>query len=146
MPGSNKLGGAGAAGVQWTGGLFVRHEGGFEVVMRALNHYNRRLRRISESPELGSAGAMLASVLQSESAKTAPKLKELAARMRASLTDDAALASLENDLDLAGRAMSCYASDLRRAAAGDEFCASLLKDADEPGAVEAALEKLKGYC
>ena len=140
------MGGAGDAGVQWTGGLFVRHEGGFEMVMRALNHYNRRLRRISESPELGSAGAMLASVLQSESAKTAPKLKELAARMRASLTDDAALASLENDLDLVGRAMSCYASDLRRATAGDEFCASLLRDADEPGTVEAAMARLEERC
>lgn len=132
--------------MQWTGGLFVRHEGGFELVMRALNHYNRRLRRISESPELGSAGAVLASVLQSESAKTAPKLKELAGRMRASLTDDAALASLEGDLDLVGRAMSCYASDLRRAAAGDEFCASLIRDADEPGTVEAAMARLKERC
>ena len=132
--------------MQWTGGLFVRHEGGFELVMRALNHYNRRLRRISESPELGSAGAVLASVLQSESAKTAPKLKELAGRMRASLTDDAALASLEGDLDLVGRAMSCYASDLRRAAAGDEFCASLIRDADEPGTVEAAMARLEERC
>ena len=133
--------------MQWIGGLFVRHEGGFELLMRALNHYNRRLRRISESPELGSAGAMLASVLESESAKTAPKLKELAARLRASLTDGEALASLEGDLDLAGRALSCYASDLRRAASGDRFCASLLRgDADEPGAVDLAAERLQQYC
>ena len=133
-------------GAQWTGGLFVRHEGGFEMVMRALNHYNRRLRRISESPELGSAGAMLASVLQSESQKTAPRLKELAARMRASLTDGAALASLEGELELIGRAMSCYASDLRRAASGDSFCASLVRGQDRPEAVESAMARLRQYC
>lgn len=133
--------------MQWTGGLFVRHEGGFELVMRALNHYNRRLRRISESPELGSAGAMLGSVLRAESEKTAPRLKELAARMRASLTDDGALASLEKDLELVGRAMSCYSSDLRRAASGDAFCASLLGGCpDEPEEVDSAMGRLRAYC
>ena len=131
---------------QWLGGLFVRHEGGFEIIMRALNHYNRRLRRISESPELDSAGAMFASVLQSESAKTAPQLKALAARMRASLTDDDALDSLQESIELASRAASCYASDLRRAASGDEFCASLLRgDPDDPAAVESAIGRLREY-
>lgn len=132
--------------MQWLGGLFVRHEGGFELIMRALNHYNRRLRRISESPELASAGAMLSSVLQSESAKTAPKLKDLAVRMRASLTDDGALASLEKDADLAEKALSCYASDLRRAASGDRFCESLLGSArDDPDAAESAVGRLRAY-
>lgn len=130
----------------WLGGLFIRHEGGFEVLMRALNHYNRRLRRISESPEVAAAGAMFASVLQSESARTAPQLKDLAARLRASLTDDGRLASLEGDVDLAVRAMSCYASDLRRAASGDRFCSSLVGEArDEPGAVESAMARLREY-
>lgn len=132
--------------MQWLGGLFVRHEGGFELVMRALNHYNRRLRRISESPELASAGAMLSSVLQSESAKTAPKLKDLAVRMRASLTDDGALASLEKDADLAEKALACYASDLRRAASGDRFCESLLgHERDDPDAAESAVGRLRAY-
>lgn len=131
---------------QWLGGLFVRHEGGFELLMRALNHYNRRLRRISESPELASAGAMFASVLQSESAKTTPQLKKLAVRLRASLTDDAALASLREDIELASRAAACYASDLRRAASGDEFCASLLRgDLDDPATVESAVGRLREY-
>ena len=37
-------------GQTWIGSIFIKDEGGFEIIMRALNHYNRRLHHISEDP------------------------------------------------------------------------------------------------
>ena len=99
----------------WLGSIFIKDEGGFDIIMRALNHYNRRLHRISESPEIADAGAMFGSILQSESMKTAPKLKPIADRLRAGLADASALAALEDDVEIIEKAMICYKSDAQKA-------------------------------
>ncbi len=102
----------------WIGSIFIKDEGGFEIIMRALNHYNRRLRRISESPEIADAGAALGSILQSESMRTAPLLRPIADRLRAGLSDASALAALEGDMEIIERAMVCYRSDSQKAVDG----------------------------
>ena len=115
----------------WTGSIFIKEEGGFFIILRALNHYNRRLGRIGESPEIGEAGAVFGSILQAEAGRVIPQLRPLANKMRAALTDPAVLASLEKDIPLMEKAMTCYRSDGRKAlerlhpfyavlAAGDE--------------------------
>jgi len=46
----------------WIGGIFLKDEGGYEIVSRSLAHYKKRLRTISESPELKEAAAMFAPI------------------------------------------------------------------------------------
>ncbi len=99
----------------WVGSIFIKDEGGFDIIMRALNHYNRRLHRISDSPEIAGAGAMFASILQSESVRTAPRLRPIADRLRAGLADASALAALEDDIEIIEKAMVCYRSDSQKA-------------------------------
>ena len=102
----------------WLGQIFIGDEGGFDVIMRALDHYGRRLRHVLGSPEIAGAAAMLGSILQSESARTARRLGPIADRLRAGLTDASVLAGLEGDVDTIERAMACYRSDCRKAAGG----------------------------
>lgn len=138
------------SGKVWLGPIFIRDEGGFEIIMRALNHYNRRLRRISDSPELAGAGATLGSVLQSESMRVAPRLKSIANRLRAGLTDPSELAALERDVEIIEKAMICYGSDSRRAADGvHEYYAGLVEGNEhyrrDMQTLDSSIARLKRY-
>jgi len=134
----------------WVGSIFIKDEGGFDIIMRALNHYNRRLHRISESPEIADAGAMFGSILQSESARTAPRLKPVADRLRAGLADASSLAALEDDVEIMERAMICYKSDAQKAADNvHEYYAKLVEGNEhyrgDIGALDGCIRKLKRY-
>ena len=56
----------------WMGGIFLKDEGGYEIVLRSLAHYKKRLRSIGESPELKEAAAMFAPILESQAQKRYP--------------------------------------------------------------------------
>ena len=56
----------------WLGGIFLKDEGGYEIVLKSLAHYKKRLRSIGESPELKEAAAMFAPILQSQAQKRYP--------------------------------------------------------------------------
>lgn len=134
----------------WTGPIFLADEGGFDIVMRALNHYNRRLRHISDSPEVSGAGAMFGSILQSEAMKVAPRLKPIAERLRAGLLDISALAALEDDLDVLEKAMTCYGSDAQKASENaHEYYAKLVEGnahyRDDVKILEGCIARLKRY-
>ena len=60
----------------WMGGIFLKDEGGYEIVLRSLAHYKKRLRSIGESPELKEAAAMFAPILQSQAQKRYPMVVE----------------------------------------------------------------------
>ena len=60
----------------WLGGIFLKNEGGYEIVLRSLAHYKKRLRSIGESPELKEAAAMFAPILQSQAQKRYPMVIE----------------------------------------------------------------------
>ena len=138
------------SGKVWLGSIFIKEEGGFDIIMRALNHYNRRLHRISGSPEIAGA-AMLGSVLQSESVKTASRLRPIADRMRAGLAGDAtALAALEDDIEMIEKAMVCYGSDARKAAEGAHpYYAALVEGnahhRDDVRILDDCIRRLKRY-
>lgn len=132
----------------WTGSIFIRDEGGFELIMRALNHYNRRLRRISASPEIAGAGAMFGSVLGAEAARTVPLLGPIAGRLRAGLADPAALAAVEGDIGIIEKAMVCYKADAAKAADGAHaYYAGLVEGnahyRGDVDAIDGAIARLK---
>ena len=133
----------------WIGSIFIRDEGGFEIIMRALNHYNRRLHRITRTPEIADAGATLGSILQSESIRTASRLKPIANRLREGLADPAVLATLHDDMETVKKAMLCYKADCQKAADGISYYTDMLKDnthvQEDMAVVDAAIGRLEEY-
>ena len=39
----------------WLGGIYLKEEGGYEIILSSLNHYKKRLQTIHASPELKEA-------------------------------------------------------------------------------------------
>lgn len=99
----------------WLGGIFLKEEGGYEIVLKALNHYKKRLRTIGNSPELKDSAAMFASVLQQEAMKTIPKIDNAIQKIKECLTDDCPINSLTEDVAFFQKALMCYESDIQKA-------------------------------
>jgi len=55
----------------WIGGIFLKSEGGYEIILKSLEHNKKRLRTIGNSPERKDAAAMFASVVKTEPEKKA---------------------------------------------------------------------------
>jgi hypothetical protein len=70
----------------WIGGIYLKEEGGYEILLKSLTHYEKRLKTIHLSPELKEAAAMFAPVLQSQARKRVPMIKEAKEKMGANVT------------------------------------------------------------
>ena len=131
----------------WTGGIYLKDEGGYEIVLRSLKHYKKRLKSIGRSPELTNA-PMFAQIVLQEANKTGPLIDPAISRITDALGDREALAALQADVPLYERALMCYHSDIQKAQNGaDEFYLKLISD--NPMAmsdyhnIATALEKIK---
>ena len=58
----------------WIGGIYLKEEGGYEIILKSLIHYRKRLQTIHESPELKEAAAMFAPLLKSTAMKKIPSI------------------------------------------------------------------------
>ncbi len=58
----------------WMGAIYLKDEGGYEIILKSLKHYKKRLRSIEDSPELKEAAAMFAPVLTQQAMKHIQKL------------------------------------------------------------------------
>lgn len=98
----------------WLGSIYIKDEGGYEIVLKSLNHYKKRLRTIRNSPELKDSSAMFTSILQQEAIKTIPKIDELVKKIHEGLTDSKLLDSLKVDASFMKKALLCYESDIKK--------------------------------
>ena len=80
----------------WLGGIFLKNEGGYEIVLKSLGHYKKRLQTIGNSPELKEAAAMFAPVLQQQAVKTIPKIDETISKIQDVLSDTKPIDSLRD--------------------------------------------------
>ncbi|MDI1495807.1 MAG: hypothetical protein K8823_1115 [Cenarchaeum symbiont of Oopsacas minuta] len=95
--------------------LYIRDEGGYELILRALQHYRLRLRTISKSPELESA-AMFVQILQQESMKTIPSIDVLLKTIPLFLHDPSLhINKIIDDIPLIKKALDSYCSGIRKA-------------------------------
>lgn len=101
----------------WTCLIFIKHEGGYRIILRSLLHYRKRLRTVGQSPELDGA-AVFSQIIQQEAARTYPAVGDLIARIPQCLADAGQLRGLQDSLPLLRRALESYRSDLGRAADG----------------------------
>jgi hypothetical protein len=113
----------------WLGGIFLKNEGGYEIILKAFTHYKKRLQTMGNSPELKEAAAMFAPVLQQQAVKIIPKIGETVKKIQDVLTDSIQVDSLIDDIQLMQRALECYQSDIEKAEnTGHEYFLKLLGD------------------
>ena len=132
----------------WLGGIFLKNEGGYEIVLKSLSHYKKRLQTIGNSPELKEAAAMFAPVLQQQAVKIVPQIDVTVSKIQDALSDSIPVDSLADDVPLMQRALECYQSDIEKAeTTGHEYFQKLLGDItrakQDSTIIAQAIDKIK---
>ena len=132
----------------WLGGIFLKNEGGYEIILKAFTHYKKRLQTMGNSPELKEAAAMFAPVLQQQAVKIIPKIDETVSKIQDVLSDSIPVDSLADDIQLMQRALECYQSDIEKAeTTGHEYFQKLLGDIpkakQDSTSITQAIDKIK---
>lgn len=113
----------------WLGGMYLKDEGGYEIILKSLNHYKNRLKTLSDSPELKEAGATFGSILNQQARKTVPKINEVIEKIHTGLYDVQMLKKLEEEKQFLEKALSCYESDIHKAEdTGNKYFVKLVGD------------------
>ncbi|MEW6043150.1 MAG: hypothetical protein AB1608_02700 [Thermoproteota archaeon] len=133
----------------WLGRIYIREEGGYEIVLRALTHYRKRLRNISSSPQLKDA-PMFAQIVQHEAMKTVPTIDVVIEKIQLGLKEPASFDELQNDIPFIEKALDCYQSDIQKAQEGDTFYVKALEGNDFANAdfelSKNAMRRIKQFC
>lgn len=91
--------------------IFIKEEGGYEIILKALSHYKKRLQTLHTSPELQNSAAMFASVLNQEARKTIPKIDDIKKKVIDILEGN----NPSIDVNFLRKALACYESDIQKA-------------------------------
>ena len=134
----------------WIGGIYLKEEGGYEIILRSLNHYKKRLQTIHASPELKEAAAMFAPVLQLQARKRVPIIDETKEKINQYLLNSISTQTLEENLETIEKALECRKSDIEKAeVTGKEYFIKLvgnIQDAKKDNElIKSALIKIKQY-
>ena len=134
----------------WMGAIFLKDEGGYEIVLKSLEHYRKRLRTIAQSPELKDSAAMFASVLNQQAMKTVPKIDEVVEKIKTSINDIQAMQNLSDEISFFEKALMCYESDIDKAQnTGHEYFVNLVGDLtvakNDVEIIKTALKKIKEF-
>ena len=134
----------------WIGGIYFKEEGGYEIILKSLIHYKKRLQTIHDSPELKEAAAMFAPILQTTARKKIPIINEVKEKIDQCLLNIIPVQSLEENLEILQKALECRRADIQKAEeTGAEYFKNLLGDVSnakkdlEP--IEKALIKINQY-
>ena len=82
----------------WLGGIYLKDQGGYEIILKSLIHYKKRLQTIHASPELKEAAAMFAPVLQSQAKKRIPMIENAKEKIKKFLLNLTTCETVEEDL------------------------------------------------
>jgi len=134
----------------WLGGIYLKEEGGYEIILKSLFHYRKRLQTIHESPELKEAAAMFAPILQSTARKKMPIIAESIEKIYQILLNLIPAKSLEENLEILQKALECRKADIEKAEdTGAEYFIILLGNVSESKKdlviIEKALTKINQY-
>jgi len=134
----------------WIGAIYLKDEGGYEIVLKSLRHYKNRLKTMGNSPELKGAGAMFAPVLHQQAMKTVPKIDEVIQRIQNNLGDIQSVSKLSDDVPFLEKALSCYEADIHKAEdIGHEYflklVGNMIEAKNDLKTIRIALDKIKQY-
>jgi len=131
----------------WLGGIYLRDEGGYELVLRSLKHYKKRLKNIRKSPEIKDA-PMFATIIEQEAIKAFQGADLLILKINEALLKPEMLQTLESELPLMQKAMECYFSDIQKVGS-DSFYSELILDKmtalQDLKSIQDSLQKLGAY-
>ena len=134
----------------WLGGIYLKEEGGYKIILKSLTHYKKRLQTIHASPEVKQAAAMFAPVLQSQAKKRIPMIESTKENIERFLLDSTSTESLEQNLEIMEKALECRKSDIEKAeSTSEDYFIKLIKDVEESKKdipdIDNALLKIKAY-
>jgi len=134
---------------EWIGAIYLKDEGGYEIVLKSLRHYKNRLKTISNSPEL-KAAATFAPLLIQQAMKTIPKIDEVIQKIQNNLENIQSVSKLSEDVPFLEKALLCYESDIHKAEdIGHEYFVKLVGNMSEARndlkTIKIALNKIKQY-
>jgi len=134
----------------WLGGIYFKDEGGYEIVLKSLNHYKNRLKTLNNSPELKDSAAMFASVLNQQARKLVPEIEQLIEKIHNNLDTIENINKLQEDIPFLEKALACYESDIHKAEdTGYEYFVKLVGDMiqgrKDLWIIKFAQEKLNQY-
>ena len=134
----------------WIGGIYLKEEGGYQIILKSLTHYKKRLQTIHSSPELKQAAAMFAPVLQSQAKKRIPMIENTIEKIKIFLFDSTKSELLKENVEILEKALECRKSDIEKAEnTSDEYFVKLLGNFQESKKdvkqINNALEKIKEY-
>ena len=113
----------------WLGGIYLKDEGGYEIILRALSHYKKRLMKIDKSPELKDSAAMFGGILRQAAIKTIPDIDEVTKQIQASLVNPQESSMLNQQVPILEKALISYETDIQKAQdTGHEYYLSLIGD------------------
>jgi uncharacterized coiled-coil DUF342 family protein len=113
----------------WIGGIYLKEEGGYQIILKSLIHYKKRLQTIHESPELKEAAAMFAPILQSTARKKIPIVDEVKEKIDQCLLNLIPVQTLEKDIEILEKALECRKADIEKAEeTGAEYFITLIGD------------------
>jgi len=134
----------------WMGAIYLKDEGGYEIILKSLRHYKKRLKTIGNSPELREAAAMFAPILNQQAMKTVPKINEMIQKIQDSLEDIQLISKLSEDVSFFEKALSCYEADIHKAEDTEhDYFLKLIGNMEEAKndleTIKIALNKIKQY-
>jgi len=113
----------------WLGGIYLKDEGGYEIILRSLIHYKKRIMTIDKSPEIKDSAAMFGGILLLAARKETPIINETIQKIQKGLTDTQSVNTLKEDIPFLEKALSSYELDIQKAQdTGHEYYLNLVGD------------------
>lgn len=113
----------------WLGGIYLKDEGGHEIILRSLFHYKKRLRTIGQSPEIKDSAAMFGGILTQAAMKTIPKIDEIIQQIQHILLETQLSDDLQEKIPILQKALVSYETDIQKAQdTGNEYYLKLIED------------------
>ncbi len=113
----------------WLGGIYLKNEGGYEIILRALIHYKKRLMTVDKSPEIKDSAAMFGGILILAAKKAMPKIDETIQKIQQGLPDAQSVNTLKENIPVLEKALTSYEKDIQKAKdTGNEYYLSLIGD------------------
>ena len=113
----------------WLGGIYLKEEGGYEIILRSLNHYKKRLMTIEKSPEIKDSAAMFGGILRQAANKTIPQIDEISEKIQKTLSESEGINTLEENIPFLEKALLSYETDIQKAQnTGNQYYLGLIGD------------------
>ncbi|MFQ5573385.1 MAG: hypothetical protein ACE5EJ_03950 [Nitrosopumilaceae archaeon] len=133
----------------WLGGIYLRG-GGYAIVIKALQHYQKRVQTIGNDPQLQETAMNLKMLVAEEGKKTAQKVGVVMNIINTGRNDPKMMNQIQFDVPLIEKALKCYQNDLEKIAENMEARYAELFDEpknlqDDLPLIEQALKEINKF-